>query len=95
MPAGQAQPPPGDPAGWWRWDYARKQPMLAEWAAVWAKVPPAVQAEIRALHDRHQYECCGYSEGLFCCVDFLDGSAGESYRETIRKLGGGSIDQTP
>ena len=63
--------------------------MLAEWAAVWAKIPPGVQAEISALHEKNMYECCGYSEGQHCCVDFLDGGADAGYRDIIRKTSKG------
>jgi hypothetical protein len=82
-------PPPGDEAAAWRWRYARDRPMLEEWAAVWAKVPLDVQAEISALHEKHVYECCGYSEGQTCCVNFLDGGADAGYRDIIRKAGEG------
>jgi hypothetical protein len=74
--------PLGSPE-WLRWDYERKKPMLDEWAAAWARIPPDVQAEIRRLHDGHKYECAGFSEGLWCCVDFLSGKAEESYVSRI------------
>ena len=69
--------PPGSPE-WFQWDYDRKKPMLDEWAAAWARIPSDVQAEIWRLHEEHKYECAGLSEGLWCCVDFLDGGA-EAY----------------
>jgi hypothetical protein len=80
-----AQTAPHDPHEWWKWDYARNKPMLDEWASVWALIPPDVRARIGALHEEHKYECCGYSEGQFCCIDFLDGSADQSYQDQIRK----------
>lgn len=58
---------------------------------MWARIPPDVQAEIRALHEKHKYECCGYSEGQFCCVDFLDGGASQVYQDMIRKEGRGKL----
>ena len=81
-----ALPAPGDRAGWLKWHYANLLPMFEEWAAVWAKIPPDVQGEIRALHKKHVYECCGFSEGQSCCIDYLDGGAAEGHLNEIRKL---------
>ncbi len=78
-------PPPGDRAGWLKWSYAQQLPMFSEWAAVWARIPPDVQAEIRALHEKHVFDCCGYGEGQSCCIDFLDGGAAQGYQDEIRK----------
>jgi hypothetical protein len=80
-----ATPTPGDRAGWLKWHYANLLPMFEEWAAVWAKIPPDAQAEIRALHGKHYDECCAFSEGQTCCISYLDGSAAESYLDEIRK----------
>jgi len=63
--------------------------MLDEWVAVWVKVPADVQAEITALHEKNMHECCGYSEGQHCCIDFLDGGADQGYQDIIRRLGKG------
>jgi hypothetical protein len=70
---------------WFRWDYDRKKPMLDEWAAAWARIPPDVQAEISRLHDEYKYECAGFSEGLWCCVDFLSGRAEKSYVSRLQE----------
>jgi hypothetical protein len=82
-----ANPPPSDEAGQWRWRYACELPMLEEWGAVWAAIPPDAQAGIRALHEKYPYGCVGHDEGQFCCIDFLDGSANQTYQDEIRKAG--------
>lgn len=64
---------------WWEWDYHRNKSMYDAYAAVWAKIPADVQAELEALHETYLYDCCGHNEGLYCCIDYLDGRVTETY----------------
>jgi hypothetical protein len=70
---------------WAQKKYGEMREMLSGWAAIWGQLSPEVRTAITAAHDRHKYECCGYSEGQWCCIDFMDGSAEETLRDMIAK----------
>lgn len=44
----------------------------ARLAAAARRIPPDVVAEIAAAHGEYGFECSAVSEGLPCCLDWLD-----------------------
>lgn len=46
--------------------------------AKWAEhLPPPMLESLRELHDLFQFDCCGYNEGMWCCVDHITGASSE------------------